>query len=164
MSLGHRWIQRIPVYRPRATDPRRDDVLFLGIEVAQLGRVAPVERRVHVLGREAAVILLDHGVEQGREHAVRVLVRGVYTDVRVEVLQARLYHVHQRGFGVGQTRLEHVEHLLVQVFLEKGAGLLLAEFFVRLVEGLHPIVERAHEARMDLPLARAQTFVAHVAG
>lgn len=162
VGLGHRWIQRISVDRPRATDPRRDDELSLGIEVAQLVRVAPVQRGVHVLRREPAVILLDHGVEQWREHAVSVLVRGVHTDVRVQVLQARLYHVHQRGFGVRQTRFEHVEHVSGQVFFQQRAALHLAVIFVRLVEGFHPIVEGVHEAWMDLPLARAQTLVAHL--
>lgn len=162
MRLGHCWIQRISVDRPRATDPRRDDELSVGIEVAQLLRIAPVQGGMHVLRREASVILLDHWVEQWREHAVRVLVRGVYTDIGVQVLQARLYHVHQGGLGVRQTRFEHVEHVSVQVFFQQRAALHLGEIFVRLVEGFHPIVEGVHEAWMDLLLARAQTLVAHL--
>lgn len=164
MRLGHCWIQRITVDRPRATDPRGDDELSPGIEVAQLVRVAPVQQGVHVLRREAFVILLDHRIEQWREHAVSVLVRGVYTNVGVQVLQARLYHVHQGGFGVRQTRFEHIEYLSGQVFFQQRLALHLAEIFVRLVEGFHPIVEGAHEAWLDLPLARTQTLVAHLAG
>ena len=62
-------------------------MLTLGVEVDELGGLSLSEVSLGLLlvGSESVVVLLDDRVEQRLEQSVRLGVRGIETDARVEV-------------------------------------------------------------------------------
>lgn len=88
MIPGHGRVERIVLEGSGAAHPRRDDVLAVGVEPGQAGRVAPARGRVHVRRLEALVVVLDNGIEEAGEHGVGLGIAGVGADAGVRVLQA----------------------------------------------------------------------------
>ena len=62
-------------------------MLTLGVEVDELGGLSLSEISLGLLlvGSESVVVLLDDRVEQRLEQSVRLSIRGIETDARVEV-------------------------------------------------------------------------------
>lgn len=90
-----------------------------GIEVAEGVDIAEVLGRVLVGLLEAAVVVVDDGVEDLAEQGISLGVGRVDADSGVVVLQAGLDHVQQRRTERRLARLELVEYFLRQVFLQQ---------------------------------------------
>ncbi|GMS81347.1 hypothetical protein PENTCL1PPCAC_3522, partial [Pristionchus entomophagus] len=80
-------VEGVALERATAADARAVDEGALGVQVDQLGDLVLVQilGRLLGVGRESIVVLLDEGVEEGREQRVRLGVRRVDSDARVEV-------------------------------------------------------------------------------
>ena len=63
------------------------ELLTLGVEVDELGGLSLSEVSLGLLlvGSESVVVFLDDRVEQRLEQSVRLGIRGIQTDARVEV-------------------------------------------------------------------------------
>ena len=86
--------------RATTADPDRLDVLPTRVEVRQLRDVAEVDRRLFLAGFQP-VIVVDDGVQERREDAVRRRVGGVDADAAVQVLHSRLDGVEESGAASG---------------------------------------------------------------
>lgn len=123
LGLGQAGVEGVALHGAAAAHAGGDDELAGGVQVAEDGHVAKVLGRVLVGLLEAAVVVLDDGVEEVGEGGVGLSVRGVDADSRVVVLQSGLDHVQQGGAeGGGLLVLQGLEDLLGQVLLQQRLG------------------------------------------
>lgn len=89
------------------------------IEIAERVNVAEVLGRMLVGLLEAAVVVVDDGIEELGEDGVRLGVGRIDTNAGIMVLQTGLNNIQESGAERGLSGLELIEDLLGQVFLQQ---------------------------------------------